>query len=467
MKSYLLNLWDTVRTGYWFIPTLLVTGAVCLFATVWMAESRINDFDQLIPTWIQTTPSTARATLSAILGAIIAVTGTLFSVTVVVLSLTSQQFGPRLLRRFMYDVQTQITLGVFLATSVHCLLVLRVIIDSPTPAPSLSVATTIGFTILSMAALIAFIHHVAILIQAPNVVAAVAADLDQSIKSLFPDRAQHSTKEREEQESVKIKKIEEDQGTVNHQIYAQRDGYVQALDLPGITAWAEEHSLVVRLRVRPGDFIATGNPIADLWSNNEQSSESKDDEVGDSDSFNQKVIVGARRTPRQDVQCAIEELVEVAVRSLSPGINDPFTAINCIDRLGASISRFSSRDMPSRLHFASDELRVVTRQYCFAEILDTAFNQIRQNSKDHVAVLIRLVEALSWITTQTSQRSRLQAIQRQCDMTARLAQTVRETFDRQDILDRSNALNTLISEKLQQADEGGSLGLEMPKSRNL
>ena len=204
MKTYFLNLWDTARTSYWFVPSIFAATALILsFGMPLVDESILNSGIQL-PEWIFTTTSTARTTLSAMASAMIAVTGTVFSITIVTLSLTSQQFGPRLLRRFMYDLTTQVTLGVFLATGFYCLLMLRVVESQVNGlvAPHLSVLVAVVFAILSMAMLIVFIHHIAMLIQAPNVVAAVARDLDDAILRLFPEKIGEAASEQPSDEKV-------------------------------------------------------------------------------------------------------------------------------------------------------------------------------------------------------------------------------------------------------------------------
>ena len=127
MRTYLLNLWDALRTSYWFVPSLLATGTAIIAIGLPVVDRSLLESQIELPEWVRTTPDTARTTLSATAGAMIAVTGTVFSITIVTLSLTSQQFGPRLLRRFMYDLTTQITLGGFLSTGFYCLLMLRVV----------------------------------------------------------------------------------------------------------------------------------------------------------------------------------------------------------------------------------------------------------------------------------------------------------------------------------------------------
>ena len=421
---------------------MLATCALALSFCLPLLDEAIGASGVQLPPWILTTTDTARATLSTMASAMIAVTGTVFSITIVTLSLTSQQFGPRLLRRFMYDLTTQATLGVFVSTGFYCLLLLRVIESSEDglAAPHLSVFLAILLAILSMVMLIVFIHHVAMLIQAPNVVAAVGSDLDDAIIRLFPESAGEPTSARELQD----KTASDQEKSLSEQflrVPAKCEGYVQAVAANSLVNWASENNLVVRLCSRPGDFITINAQLAEVWPAKEPPDE-KLGVDGISDVLNDFFIVGIRRTPRQDVECAVNELVEIAVRALSPGINDPFTAMNCIDRLGASLGRLAERQPPSP--YRCDEegrLRVIARPTRFSNVLGAAFNQIRQSSQDSVAVTIRILEALVSISQHVSREEDRAAIMHHAKMVVQNANTFSEESDRQEVMERFDRLS--------------------------
>lgn len=442
MKMYLLNLWDAARSSYWFVPSLFAIGALLLSLFMPRIDSLIVDLEWKIPEWILTTTDAARATLSALAGAMIAVTGTVFSITVVTLSMTSQQFGPRLLRRFMYDLTTQVTLGVFLSTGLYCLLLLRSVDQhGDASVPHLAILTAVVMAVTSMAMLIGFIHHVAMLIQAPHVVAAVARDLDDAIVRLFPERiGEPATSKRFEGDTVQAQ--ESKLGERSSVVLSEREGYIQAIDGDMLLQLARERQFVLRLRSRPGDFITIGTPLADVWSDERPEEEDEFADLGSP--FNDAVIAGVRRTPRQDVECAIDELVEVAVRSLSPGINDPFTAMNCIDRLGASLGRLAERKLSSPYRYDADgRLRVIARPVSFADVLDAAFNQIRQYGRESVAVSIRILEALTSIADHAQRDEDRKAIQLHGEMTARSRESFDEEFDQRTVDERFLRLRNL------------------------
>ncbi|MEZ6111920.1 MAG: DUF2254 domain-containing protein [Pirellulaceae bacterium] len=411
MNAYLINLWDRLRTSFWFVPAVMGIVAVAASFALPVVDERVDD---RYLTWIDTTTLAARSTLSAIAGAMMTVTGTVFSITVVTLSLTSQQFGPRLLRTFMDDFITQFSMGAFLSTGLYCLMILRIVEEHEEIGPPLiSVAVAVLLTLFSMSVLIYYIHHVALAIQAPHVIVAVARDLDHSIDRLFP---QHIGQPADDDELDETRAAEQQRqlGEVFHMACCDREGYIQAIDAVGLMHLATSRDLVIQLRKRPGHFVSREGPLAEVWN-------VSDNELGDVErQLNECVIVGRRRTPRQDVECAIGELVEVAVRALSAGINDPHTAISCIDRLGAAMGRLAERRPPRPLRCDDDgRLRVIAPNFTFPDVLDAAFNQIRQYGGGSPAVMIRLLEILANVMQRAIRAEDRSAILRHADMTLR------------------------------------------------
>ena len=430
MKTYLLYQWDAARTSFWFVPGMFAIAAVLLsFVAPWL-DVLLAESGAKLPGWLRTTPVTTRATLSALAGAMVTVTGTVFSITVVTLSLTSQQFGPRLLRRFMYDLPTQFTLGALLATGFYCLLLLRMaeVERNGELALHLSVLAAVALAVFSMAMLIVFIHHIAILIQAPHIVAAVSRDLDDAIVRLYPDKIGQAA------ESPAGKAASpQPPGEPMLTVRSASEGYIQAIDGEGIIELARGNNVLLRMLKNPGDFVSEGTALAAVWPQG-GSPPGDLDESHFATVLNEAVIVGIRRTPRQDVQCAIGELVEVAVRSLSPGINDPFTAITCIDRLGASLSCLAGREIPSPFRCDQDgQLRLIARAVTFGELLAFAFDPIRQYSRDSVMVRMRLLDALESVQSRAVREEDRKAIWIQAEMITSHLDLIPEERDRQAI----------------------------------
>jgi len=407
MRAWIASFWDAFRGSFWFLPAI-ITSVVFVIALVMplVDESLI----EVVPQWLKTTGPTARLVLSSLAGAMITVAGTVFSVTVVTLSLTSSQFGSRLLRTFMRDVVTHVALGSFVATSLYCLLILRgvALAEKQLFIPHLSVALGVVMAVISLGLLIFYIHHTAVSVQAWHVVQAVAHDLDATIDRLYPEGmgepepAERSHREIEQQFGYDSENVAS--------VPSRADGYLQAIDSEGITAFAANHDVVIHLRCHPGDFLVAGFALAELW----PAENADDDAMG---RLQNLFVLGSRRTPRQDVMCAIDELVEVAVRALSPGINDPYTAIACIDRLGATLSRLAERPRLSAYRYDGEEkLRVIASTVMFPDVLRWAFGPIRQYSEGRTLVAIRILSALGHIAARTTRSEDREAIVQQASL---------------------------------------------------
>jgi len=362
--------------------------------------------------------------MGTVAGSMIAIAGTVFSMTLVALSLASSQLGPRLLRNFMRDTANQVVLGTFVATFVYCLLVLRTIrrADEIAFVPHLAVSIGVLLAMVSIGVLIYFIHHVSVSIQADEVVANVGRELDHGIDRLFPGQLgqQESTASSAPGESGLSAAFARESRPVG----ALEDGYLQLIDADALMALASEEDLLLRLERRPGHYIVKGRAMVMVWPG-DRVTEALVEKVNDA------FVLGNQRTASQDVEFSFHQLVEIAVRALSPGINDPFTAIACIDRLGSGLCRLARRDMPSTRRFDDNgQLRLVAPGPRFAGIVDTAFNQIRQSARSNPAVAIRMLNAIAQIADHVHRAPDATCLQRQADMILRGAlQAVPEADD--------------------------------------
>lgn len=272
-------------------------------------------------------------------------------------------------------------------------------------------------------------------------------DLDDAIARLFPEEIGDAVDDEQRNNDHgrdQAARLGENYPVVR----STQDGYIQAIDMDSLMRMACERDLLLRLHSRPGNFISTGSPLADVWTCGEPSAE--DSNAGDlTATLNETVIVGIRRTPRQDVECAIEELVEIAVRALSPGINDPFTAMNCIDRLGAALGRLSERKLPTAYR-CDDEgsLRLIVRTVSFANALDAAFSQIRQYGHNSVAVTIRLLEALASVAEHVQRDEDRDVVKLHAEMVSRHAESFSEEHDKGEIFERLQRVYSLLGDTL-------------------
>lgn len=435
MKIKLSKLWDSLHSSYWFLPTVMAVMAIGLAVTMLTLDrNNASGFQEL--GWIYTGGSDgARSLLSAVAGSMISVAATAFSITIVALQLASSNFGPRLLRNFMQDTGNQLVLGTFIATFIYCLLVLRTIHGdgdgSNEFVPQLSVTVGIGLVIASIGVLIYFIHHAATIIQASHVISEVSADLNNAIKRLFPEKIGHSVPESQRL----FGEIPADFDLKACPIKATGSGYLQTIDDEKLLKLACKHKLLLRLKYRPGKFIVQGSDLV-LACPRERVNQKLTDQIDDA------FILGNERTEEQDVEFPILQLVEIALRAISPAVNDPFTAIRCIDRLSAGLSHLAQRDFPSPYRYDQDNnLRVIASPVTFAGLTDAAFNQIRQYGRSDVAVTIRLLEAIALIANYTRNRKDRAALLRHADMIERGSREgVSEELDRKNVEQRYQAV---------------------------
>ncbi|MEO8603141.1 MAG: DUF2254 domain-containing protein [bacterium] len=433
MRIRLTNAWFWLRSSYWFVPLMMTLGAAAAaLALVSLDRSVAGDAE--LAQWVYSgSAAGARGLLAAVASSMITVAGVVFSITMVALALTSSQFGPRLLINFMRDSGNQVVLGAFVATFMYCLLVLRVVRGgTPEFVPHFAVTAAIALAATAVFLLIYYIHHVSVSIQAENVIAAVRDDLSSAIESLLapagrtsgtadapPRRADWSPAREAESVAVPV----------------ARSGYIQAIDDAELLRLGQCHDLLIRLGNRPGDFVVAGSPVARAWSAQPPSGDMVD-------ALARSFVIGAQRTPTQDPEFAVNQLVEVAVRALSPGINDPFTAMACVDWLADGLCRLAEGDMPAPERYDDKgAVRLIVDAVTFPGIADAAFNQIRQYARGSAAVTIRLLEALRVIATRAHVQVDRDALQRHTMMIQRGSETgLPEELDRAAVRERVAAV---------------------------
>jgi uncharacterized membrane protein len=418
--------WEALRSSFWFVPALLAIVAVGLSVGMSFADEAIGAKTAAHLGWIYSGgPEGARGVLSAIAGSVIGVAGTTFSITIAVLSLTSGQFGPRLLRNFMRDLGNQIVLGTFTATFLYCLLVLRTIrgTDQVTYVPHLSVTLGVALAVLSVGVLIYFVNHVAESIQVSHLIEMVGLDADQSAARLFPSpppRSAEAAAKASDDLARESKEAAEVPAGVPVSVCADRIGYLESIDEEGVFAIAKEHGLVVRVEVRPGDYILPSMKLLSVWP----------DAHGEEAHLRRAFSCGRDRTTLQDAEFAFLQLAEVAVRALSPGINDPFTAMMCVDRITASLCVVAECAWPPACR--RDEhgaVRVLWRAIHPRELVEAAYGHVRRAAKDAPSVLIKLRESVDVLLERAYDPALRGALQRERTKLASLGPSI-ESIER-------------------------------------
>lgn len=403
----LSKLWNSLRFSYWFLPSLMAVGGIGL-AMVALTLDQTDSIKTEALFWLyQGGPDGARALLSAVAGSMITVAATAFSITIVALQLAAANFGPRLLRNFMRDQGNQMVLGTFIATFLYCLLVLRRIYgeDYDPFVPHISVTIGIVLSFASISMLIYFIHHVSTIIQASHVIADVVNDLDKAIERLFPEKIGESPSK----ETRKVTEIPQDFEDQNRPVKSTKTGYIQTINDTLMLKTVGKRNLLLRLECRPGNFIAKGDTLALVYPGTEVNQELES-------RLNEAFLVGRERTEQQDIEFPLDQLVEIALRALSPGINDPFTAVRCIDRLSAGLSALAQRKFPSRYRYdEGGELRIMAEPFMFERLVNITFNQIRHYGKSDVLVMVRLLDAIAQIASRTHHAHDRLVLQKQAD----------------------------------------------------
>ncbi len=353
MRAKLRQIATDLRSSYWFLPALLTVGAALLSVLTWWLDTQLStDWMGTFSYFSPAKPEGARTILSTVAGSMISVAGTVFAITFAAVVYASGSYGPRLLTNFMTDRGNQLSLGVFIATFVYAILVLREIrlpdeggpLVSPGGGfvPQISLLTALGLAMLSVGVLVYFLHHVPNSIRINNVVGDIARTALRQIKERYPDAYVG--------EVVVTGEVE-----VGDPVGARDTGYVEVIDYETLGDVTKDEGVAIRLAVRTGDFIHPGMAIAHV--------EGEHGEECD-DAIRSAFATGLSRTPSQDIEFSIDELVEIALRALSPGINDPFTAITCIHWLAAALASLGGRDLARD---ADGRLYGAERVYCLAD----------------------------------------------------------------------------------------------------
>lgn len=426
---------ETLRTNFWLVPTVEVVAAIGLFWATWGIDRAVYNGTLSLPAWVENgSADTARQILLAVAAAIMTVIGINFSVTIVTLTLASTQFGPRMLRNFIRDRGTQLTLGTFVATAVYCVLVLLSI--SPAEhgvfVPHLSVSVIFVLVLVDLAVLIYFLHHIAIQIQLPFVIASIAHDLTHFVEVRRPDIPKSGKDQQHDADELAA--LIDTIASSGALIRNPKGGYLQAIRYDMLVRAASAADAVVRVPYRPGHFLVEGRELAVVWP----------PEAADrvTRCLKRAQVTGPVRTLAQDPAFGIDQLVEIAIRALSPAVNDTFTALSCVDWLGNVLCKLARVWAPAQVYRdRAGAIRVICDQVSYERLVQRSFNKIRQASRGMPALLMRQLEALKAIMEQTTDPDQARVLMDQAAMIQRAnLESVSEGSDRADVERRYSAL---------------------------
>lgn len=397
----LKKIWLDLNSSLWFLPGLIVAGSIALALVLVEFDKNIGgNWISGYPRLFGVEPSGSRDMLSAVAGSMITVAGIVFSIVIVALSLASSQYTPRILRNFMRDQINQTVLGVFVGIFTYCIVVLRTIRggdDAHVFVPSIAVIVGVLLALVGIGFLIYFIHHIAVTIQASEIVAAIADETVAVVDELFPHRLGENAPPEE------LENLERFAAGASWQtIRSTQTGYIQNIDIGGLLEFTKKRDLIVRMEHGIGEFVVAGAPLASITkAANAKNHDLKIDEET-TKKLNRIYAIDNFRTIDQDVAFGLRQIVDIVMKALSPGINDTTTAVISIDYLTAICSHLAAHPFPTHFRFSENRLRVVAKSPSFEDLIDLAFNQTRQNATNNVAIILRCLHALEQIALRIS-----------------------------------------------------------------
>tara|TARA_R110002072_G_scaffold61182_3_gene154391 strand:- start:621 stop:1937 length:1317 start_codon:yes stop_codon:yes gene_type:complete len=393
MKSKLLNFFSELRGSYWYIPMLMSIFALLLSILTLNADHFITAYWKEQISWFhEISLDGARSLLSTIATSMIALAGVTFSMTIVAISFAGAQVGPRLISNFMRDRSNQIVLGIFIATFLFCLFILLALFNvnkieiansvKVIFIPQLSLIAAILFTISSIIGFVYFIHYVPESINISNIVGKIGGQLNRQIECQFPINI---GKESSKQSHIICTSYEQ-----TTKVISNMNGYIRILDGSSLIKIAKEHDLIIKLEVNIGDYITQDSCLLSIYSLNKIDKSIHKKCI---DTF----VVGHKRNQEHDILFIVIEMTEIIARALSPGVNDPFTAINCLDYLQSSLQKISKTTEPSPYRYdADDKLRLITKINTFSDFCEMIFSSIQPYvCKDKNAALHMMLMMIS------------------------------------------------------------------------
>jgi uncharacterized membrane protein len=392
--------WDRLKVSFWFAPVVMSLGAILLAWVLYWLDGQIpNEMLDSSRVILAAPPGEIRTMLVNMAGTILATAGVVFTLLTLPLSTVAAQYGSRLLRVFLGDRTTQLVLGMFVGTFVYCLAAALSIPPAVVEPEGPQITATVGLLLMlaTFSSLILLVQHISTMLQAPNIAAAAGAELRNVVRAEIPEEIRSGG-----QNFAKAGEalVEAD----GYAVQVRRTGYIQYIDPDTLFGLAKEKNLVIRLQHKPGYFVWRDTVVALVWPAGHVDEE-LDQEI------RQAFRLGSSRTPTQDVAYAVNQLVEMAVRAMSPAINDPFTAMTCLDYIGEGLALFIRQgEKDPYFHDQNGQLRLIFEPVSFDELLSSAFDMLRHYSCDNASVLLHMLEVIDDISQETVSPEASQAL---------------------------------------------------------
>jgi uncharacterized membrane protein len=394
------NTWDRLEVSFWFAPAIMAVVAVLLAWVIYWLDSQIPNAALANSRFVLSgTVGEMRSALLNMAGTVLGTAGVVFTLLTLPLSTVAAQYGSRLLRVFLGDRTTQFVLGMFVATFVYCIAGALSIPPASVEQEGPQLTATVGVYLMlaTFATLILLVQHISTMLQAPNIAAAAGAELRDVVRAEIPhlvtsgDEPERGLQAQTPRQSAPDT-LGEPEG---YALRARRTGYIQYIDPEIMLTLAREKDLVIHLVRKPGHYVQAGAVVALV------SPASRIDERFDK-MIRRAFQIGNGRTPTQDIAYAVNQLTEMAVRAMSPAINDPFTAMTCLDHMGDGLVRFIRQgERGSHYYDREGRLCLVLEPVRFAELLSAAFDMLRHASCDNASVLLHMLDVIDLIGQET------------------------------------------------------------------
>ena len=444
------GIWSNLKSSLWFLPTLMVSGSILLAIGLVYAGGIVDDqMVQRFPRIFGAGAEGSRGLLTAVASSMITVAGVTFSITIVVLSLASSQYSPRILRNFMSDRFNQVVLGTFLGIYVYCLIVVRTIRSGDDPfVPSIAVLASLLLALIGVGVLIAFIHHIIASIQAEHIIAAAAHETLEVIDELFPGPVGDPLTD----QHPKLQRIAE--GAAWLPLMAETSGYIQRVDGEGLIDLAERYGGMIRMDRAIGEFCVEGTPLVSINAgaaeaaftveaeNRRRLLDQIDGDLPDDAAklkqltsvANDKFALSRVRTVDQDAGYGIQQIVDIALKALSPGVNETTTAVTCIHHLSSILGKLADRRIETPHRGRDSTLRVIASKPTFGAIVDLSFDGIRRYAAGNLVIFDELFRTIETVAGLVRDPDRLEVLRHQTALTAEQAgRTLDASWERQEM----------------------------------
>lgn len=408
------QLWNNLRSSFWFIPSLIIMASIALAAVLIEIDSAVSN--QWLAQWPRlfgVGAEGARGMMSTIAGSMMTVVGVTFSMVLMVLAMASSQYTSRILRNFIRSRVTQVVLGIFAGNFTYCLIVLRTIRsgDEGVFVPNLAISFGFVLALGGVGALIFFIHHIADSIQASSIIASVAHETIATVDRLFPVNLGQGLGDDDDEQP-----LSPPSERMWRAVMAGESGYIQSVNSAALVRLAGDRKTIVWMDHGIGEFVVQNTTLASLALEEPPDQATIDD-------LQATFSISRHRTVDKDAAFGIRQIVDIALKALSPGINDTTTAVMCVDYLTAILARIAERKIPSSHRYEDGELRVIAKGPSFESLLAESFDQIRSNAKGNVAIMSRMLGAIQTLASLTVSPRRRRVLGEQVQWIAELAES--------------------------------------------